>query len=74
MSGNCFLKQEATLDILSNVASFCAECYVPISENEIIFYDMNNYRYLCSSCQEIIQEKLTENCESIDGLDNSLFS
>ena len=74
MSENCFLKQEATLDILSNVASFCAECYVSLSENEVIFYDMKNYRYLCSSCQETVQEKLIENCEPVEGLDNSLFS
>jgi len=74
MSENCFLKQEATLDILSHVANFCAECYTPLAENEIIFYDMKNYRYLCSSCQETIQEKSTENCNPEDGVDNSLFS
>jgi len=66
MSGKSFLRQEATSEIIENVASFCAECYTPLSENETIFYDMKNYRYLCSSCQENIQNELMHICDAVD--------
>jgi hypothetical protein len=71
MSENSFLRQKATSDILKNVASFCAECYSPLSEKEIIFYDMKNYRYLCSACQETIQSKLVKFCEPVDIVDDN---
>ena len=57
MSENCFLREKATENILKNVASFCSECYSSLAENQTIFYDMKHYRYLCSSCQENIQEE-----------------
>ena len=69
MSGNCFVKEQATAKLISNVASFCSECYNEISENETIFYDMQNCRYLCETCQLKYQESLDENCESL--VDNS---
>jgi len=74
MSRNGFLKQEATAEIISNVASFCAECYHPVSENETIFYDMHKFRYLCNLCQEEIENQLAE--ASMRSLDQSsgLFS
>jgi len=72
MSENCFLKQEATLDIISNVVSFCAECYQSVSENETIFYDMKSFRYLCVSCQQNIQLKIDEKSDNIDD-NNQLF-
>jgi len=71
MSENCFLRQKATSDILKNVASFCAECYAPLSEKETIFYDMKHYRYLCSSCQETIQNELMQVCEPVEIVDDN---
>ena len=68
MSANSFLKERATLNIIKNVASFCSECYSPLSENQVVFYDMQHYRYLCSSCQESIEDK-SKNCSKL--LDDS---
>jgi len=71
---NCFLKEEATAEIIKNVASFCSECYNEIVSNDIIFYDMQNYCYLCSTCQSKLQKKLDNNCEPLDIKKDSLFN
>ncbi len=47
-----FFTQEATEDILFRVTSVCAECYSDISVGDTIYYDMQDYRYLCKCCQE----------------------
>ena len=74
MIANCFVRQEATSEIISNVASFCAECYTDIIENETIFYDMKNCCYLCEACQDVLSKKLDINCDPINLGGNSLFS
>lgn len=74
MTGNCFVRQEATLEIISNVTSFCAQCYNEIIQNKIIFYDMKNCCYLCEACQVALDEKLDIDCEPINPEKNSLFS
>lgn len=74
MSENCFLRQKATSEIISSVAGFCAECYTVIQPNETIFYDMQNCRYLCQSCQENIKEKLDEKCEPLNLEHTFLFN
>ena len=74
MIGSCFLKQEATSDIIANVVSFCANCYDEIVDNQIIFYDMKNYCYLCESCQAELQESMDINCEPVATVDQSLFN
>ncbi len=73
MTANCFIRQNATLEIIANVTSFCAECYDNIIEDEIIFYDMKNCCYLCVACQEALAENLNSNCEPINLEGNSLF-
>ena len=72
--GNCFVMQEATDDIIKNVVNFCSECYSEITSNEIIFYDMKNYCYLCESCQLERQEMIDINCESLEIEKSSLFN
>ena len=57
MSENSFLREKATENIINNVASFCSECYSSLSKNQTIFYDTKECRYLCSFCQEQIQDK-----------------
>jgi len=74
MIGNCFVRQEATSEIISNVVSFCANCYDDIVYNQTIFYDMNNYRYLCESCQSELQENIDINCEPLASDNQSLFN
>ena len=75
MSKNGFLRQEATAEIIKNVASFCSECYHPVLEKETIFYDMHTFRYLCSSCQEVLDIQLKEeSMRLLDQSNNGLFS
>jgi len=70
---NCFVRQVATLSIINNVASFCAECYSEIIEEDTIFYNMQNCSYLCQACQEALAENLDSNCESLSSEQSSLF-
>ncbi len=50
MSAKCFVDQVATEDILQRVTSVCAECYDELEVGEHIYYDLQNYRYICHSC------------------------
>jgi len=49
LNDHCFVRQSATPKILEYVSRFCAECYHEFSEGETLYYDMQNYRYLCQS-------------------------
>jgi len=71
---DCFVRQVATISIINNVASFCAECYGEIIEEDTIFYNMQNCSYLCEACQEALSEHLDTNCEPLSSEDSSLFS
>jgi len=71
MSVNSFLEERATGNIIKNVASFCSECYSPLLENQIVFYDMQHYRYLCSSCQESITDKSEKSSNLLDNRDEN---
>jgi hypothetical protein len=75
MSENGFLRQEATAEIIKNVASFCSECYHPVLEKETIFYDMHRFRYLCTECQEVLDIQLKEeSLKLLDQNNHGLFS
>jgi hypothetical protein len=74
MGSNCFLRQEATSEIISNVADFCSECYEVIVPSQVIFYDMDNYRFICKSCQESINKQLEKNCEALNTENSPLFN
>jgi len=74
MSSNCFVRQEATLEIIENVTNFCSECYEDILEASTIFYDMQNFRYLCASCQDKINEDVDNSGELINSDSTSLFN
>ena len=73
MGRECFVTQEATAEILLRVTNVCAECYDDIHEGDTIHYDMQNYRYLCMSCQERLCALMNENCEIIEDESKSLF-
>lgn len=62
-SSACFLSQEATEDILLRVTNVCAECYDDLSVGDTIHYDMQSYRYLCSTCQELLCSHESDVCE-----------
>jgi len=73
MSSNCFVRQEATPEIIKNVANFCASCYDEIQEESIIFYDMQKFCYLCESCQSRLEETLDDNGGTGSVKSSSLF-
>lgn len=73
MSNPCFVTQEATAEILLRVTNVCAECYDDLHEGDTIHYDMQNYRYLCKSCQERLCAQMNENCEVVEDETPSLF-
>jgi hypothetical protein len=73
MSSPCFVTQEATEEILLRVTNVCAECYDDIKEGDTIHYDMQNYRYLCKSCQERLCAQMNENCEVVVDESEGLF-
>ena len=53
-----FLEQNADSKILNNVTKYCNECYKEFEENEFIYFDVDNYRYLCNQCACCISEEL----------------
>lgn len=73
MGSACFVTEEATNEILLRVTNVCAECYDDIAVGDIIHYDMQNYRYICKSCQERLCALLDENCEVIEDESAALF-
>jgi hypothetical protein len=65
-SSACFVTQEATEEILLRVTNVCAECYDDLDVGNVIHYDMQNYRYLCNSCQEVLCASMNEQCEIVE--------
>jgi hypothetical protein len=66
MNSRCFVRQEATARILQNVSRYCAECYREFQEHGTLYYDMQEYRYLCEQCAEMMDRQLNEACERIE--------
>ncbi|MEY3090026.1 MAG: hypothetical protein RL113_342 [Pseudomonadota bacterium] len=72
-NGGCFIAQEATEEILLRVTNVCAECYDDLLPGNMIFYDMQTYRYLCQQCKEDLCARMNENCEVVAEEIPSLF-
>ena len=73
MSNGCFVTEEATSEILLRVTNVCGECYDDIHVGDTIHYDMQNYRYLCTDCQERLCAQMNENCEVVEEEAPGLF-
>ncbi|NOR56472.1 MAG: hypothetical protein GQ531_09710 [Sulfurovum sp.] len=73
MGSACFVTEQATETILLRVTNVCAECYDNLTVGDTIHYDMQNYRYICMSCQERLCALLDENCEVIEDESAVLF-
>jgi hypothetical protein len=73
MGSACFVTEEATPEILLRVTNVCGECYDDIHTGDTIHYDMQNYRYLCTECQERLCAQMNENCEVVEEDVPSLF-
>ena len=53
-----FLEQNADDKILQNVTKFCSNCYKEFEKGEYIYYDVENFRYLCLECTCCISEEM----------------
>jgi len=73
MGNGCFVTEEATAEILLRVTNVCSECYDDIHVGDTIHYDMQNYRYLCTDCQERLCAQMNENCEVVEEEAPGLF-
>lgn len=73
MGAECFVTEQATEEILLRVTNVCGECYADITVGDTIHYDMQNYRYICMSCQERLSALLDENCEVSEDEGAALF-
>ena len=71
-----FLEQSADRKVLENVSRFCSRCYSEFNENDFIYYDVENIRYLCSNCACCLSEELQTKQECLmecDEEDATLF-
>ena len=74
MSSICYVTQEASKEILTRVTNVCSECYDDLNEGDTIYYDTQNYRFLCNCCQEKICSMMNEDCEIVyDEVETTLF-
>ena len=73
MNTQCFVEQQSNERILEFVAKYCAECYREFRVEEMIFYDMQAYRYLCSECAEKLSERMDEECAIVEEQGGGLF-
>jgi len=65
-----FEAQKASKEILTRVSNLCAECYYELKEGEEIYYDRQEYRYVCKDCEEKLNIKTKE---EISLYTNTLF-
>ncbi len=66
VNNKSLLQQEATPIILKNVSQYCAKCYQEFKESDTLYYDMQEYCYLCKECAKKRQQKLNDICKSIE--------
>jgi predicted amidophosphoribosyltransferase len=59
----CFVAQTADEKILLHVTNVCGQCYRDLLAGEAIYYDLQEYRYLCEACAEHLSERMNEACE-----------
>ncbi len=62
----CFVDQIATQEILLRVTNVCGECYSDLEIGDAIYYDLQNYRYLCHECHERISEDTDDECTEFE--------
>ena len=74
MSAHCFVEQPSSERILQFVSRYCAQCYREFTLGEKIFYDMQEYRYLCDDCAQALAERMDERCEVVDEEEGRLFN
>ena len=63
INDQCFVAQRATEKILLHVTNVCGICYRDLHEGDDVYYDMQEYRYLCWECAEHLSEQMNDACE-----------
>jgi hypothetical protein len=69
----CFVVQTADTNILLHVTNVCGECYRDLHEKEMIYYDLQEYRYLCEACATDLRGQRSKMCEIEEEAHNGLF-
>jgi hypothetical protein len=62
----CFVSEKATMNILLRVTNVCGLCFEDIHEGDAIYYDLQEYRYLCEKCAEELSRKMNDACEIVE--------
>ncbi len=62
----CFVAQTADEKILLHVTNVCGQCYRDLQRGEAIYYDLQEYRYLCEACAAHLSERMNEACEVVE--------
>jgi hypothetical protein len=62
----CFVAEKASEKILLHVTNVCGLCYRDLHVGDEIFYDLQEYRYLCKQCAEGLSERMNEACEIVE--------
>ncbi len=60
INGQYFVAQRATEKILLRVTNVCGMCYRDLHEGDDVYYDMQDYRYLCHECAEALSEEMLD--------------
>ncbi|WP_456433682.1 hypothetical protein [Nitratifractor sp.] len=66
MNGVCFVEQIGNAELFERVGHYCAECYREFAEGEPIYYDMQEFRYLCRECADRLSQRMNERCEVVE--------
>jgi len=74
MNTQCFVEQRSDERILNFVTRYCAECYREFSLGETLFYDMQEFRYLCDDCARLLAERMDDECEIVEEQEGGLFN
>jgi len=61
-----FLEELVSKKILENVTKYCSKCYAELSENEKIYYDMQECNYLCFKCAYEKSQQMQKQMELIE--------
>ena len=72
-SSPCFIRENATKEILLRVTNVCGKCYGDLHVGDEIYYDIRHCRYLCQACQEALSKRMNDRCETREEEDKVLF-
>ena len=68
-----FREEIATKPILENVTKYCTKCYSKLIPNSYIYFNTQNYEYICVDCAIKLSENMqNDEIEEENNL-NSLF-